>query len=82
MWVVYAKVLLIKKYLFKKESKKSFTFLIYIKGASQMTLFLFLSTRESPYRSTSFLTLSHKNSKLSETDFTLFISSIRCLEKW
>ena len=34
-----------------------------------------ISKRESPYKSMSFLSLSSKDSKLSSTDFTLFIRS-------
>ena len=45
------------------------------KDASNIKLFLLLSRRESPYRSTSFLILSNKDSKLARADLTLFIIS-------
>ena len=49
--------------------------------ASRITLFLLSSNRESPNKSKSFLTLSGIDSKLAQTDFTLFIRSTRWCEK-
>ena len=43
--------------------------------------FLFSSNRGSPYKSTSFLILSENELKFSETDFTLFITSVKFWEK-
>ena len=45
--------------------------------ASKMSLFLFSSKRESLYKSTSLLLLPDKDPKLSKTEFTLFIRSMR-----
>ena len=58
---------LIKNTLFKK-------FIV----ASELNLFLYLSKRESLYKSTSSLLLSDVHSKLWQTDFTLFIR----LKRW
>ena len=46
--------------------------------ASKIILFLISAKRGSPYKSTSFLTLSDNE---SEMDFTLFIIAIRFWEK-
>ena len=59
----------------KRDPEKLSVFLIYIIAGSKISLFLFVSKRESSYKSRSILTLSEKDSKLSETDFTLFIRS-------
>ena len=50
--------------------------LIKIKVASKKDLFLFSSKLESPYKRISFLTLPEDGSKLSDTDFTLFLRSL------
>ena len=52
-------------------------FLIYDIVAAKISLFLFVSNCESPYKSISLLTSSEKDSELSETDFTLFTRSKR-----
>ena len=57
----------------KGDPEKLSVFLIYIIAGSKISLFLFVSKRESSYKSISFLILSVKDSKLLETDFTLFI---------
>ena len=47
-----------------------------------MNLFLFSSERESSYKTRSvLLTLSEKDSKLLETDYTKTIRLIQCWEK-
>ena len=61
----------------KRDPENLSAFLIYIMVASKISLFLFVSKRESPYKSISLSTLSEKDSKLSETDFTRFIRSKR-----
>ena len=53
-------------------------FLIYDIVASKISLFLLVSSRELPYNSISLGTLSEKDSKLSDIDFTLTIRLIRC----
>ena len=64
-----------KKSYPKKDSENLSVFFIYIIVASKISLFLFVSKRESPYKSISLLTLSEKDSNSWETDFTLFIRS-------
>ena len=59
----------------KRDPEKLSVFFIYIIAGSKISLFLFVSKRESSYKSRSLLTLSEKDSELSETDFTLFIRS-------
>ena len=61
----------------KRDSEKVSVFSIYDIVASKISLFLFVSKRESPYKSISLLILSENDSKLLETDFTLFIRSKR-----
>ena len=61
----------------KRDPENLSVFLIYNIVASKISLFLFVSKRESPYKSISLLILSEKDSKLLETDFTLFIRSKR-----
>ena len=51
----------------KKDSEELSVFLIYNIVASKISLFLFVSKRESPYKSISLLILSEKDSKLLET---------------
>ena len=53
----------------------------YFMVASKIILFLFSSKRESPHNRISRLLLSVMDSKLIVTDFTLFIRSMRWLEK-
>ena len=64
-----------KKSYAKRDPENLSVFLIYIIVASKISLFLFVSKRESPNKSIPFLTLSEKDSKSSEIDFTLFIRS-------
>ena len=59
----------------KMDPENLSVFLIYNKVASKISLFLFVSKRESPCKSIILLILSGKDSKLLETDFTLFIRS-------
>ena len=61
----------------KRDLENLPVFLIYNIVTSKISLFLFVSKRESPYKSISILILSEKDSKLLETDFTLFIRSKR-----
>ena len=58
-----------KESYLKRDPENLSVFLIYVIVASNISLFLFLSKHESPYKSISFLTLSEKD---WETDFTLF----------
>ena len=68
-----------KKNLYSnKEPENLSEVLMLFNVASKINLFLLLSSRESPYKSISFLILSDKDSKLSSTDLTLFIRSRRC----
>ena len=55
----------------KRDPESLSVFLIYIIVASKISLFLFLSKRETPYKSISLVTSSEKGSKSWETDFTL-----------
>ena len=64
-----------KKSYVKRNPENLSVFLIYIIVASQISLFLFVSKRESPHKSIPLLTLSEKDSKSSEIDFTLFLRS-------
>ena len=59
----------------KRDPENLSVFLIYNIVPSKISLFLFVSKRESPNKSISLLILSEKDSKLLETDFTLFIRS-------
>ena len=59
------------------EIQRIFQNFLYELKLYKISLFLFLSKRESPYKTTSFLTLSDKDSILSETGFTLFIRPIQ-----
>ena len=57
----------------KRDSENLSVFLIYDIVASNISLFLFVSKCESPYKSISLLILPEKDSKLLEIDFTPFI---------
>ena len=59
----------------KRDPENPSVFLIYDIVDSKISLFLFVSKRESPYRNISLLILSEKDSKLLDTDFTLFVRS-------
>ena len=59
----------------KRDPENRSVFLIYDIVDSKISLFLFVSKRESPYRNISLLILSEKDSKLLDTDFTLFVRS-------
>ena len=59
----------------KRDPENRLVFLIYDIVDSKISLFLFVSKRESPYRNISLLILSEKDSKLLDTDFTLFVRS-------
>ena len=61
----------------KRDPQNLSVFLIYNIVASKISSFLFVSKCESPFKSTSHLILSEKDSKLLETYFTLFIRSKR-----
>ena len=61
----------------KRDPENLSVFLIYNIVASKVSLFLFVSKRELPYKSISLLILSEKDPKLLETDFALFIRSKR-----
>ena len=65
----------------KSDPENLSVFFTYIIVASKITLFLFMLKCESSYKSISLLTLSEKDSILSETDFTLFIRSKQYWEK-
>ena len=64
-----------KKSYAKRDPENLSVFLIYIIAASKISLFLFVSKRESPNKTIPLLTLSEKDSKSSEIDFTLFLRS-------
>ena len=66
-----------KEFYPKRDPQNLPVFFIYNIVASKISLFLFVSKLESPYKSMSLLILSEKGSKLLETDFTLFIRSKR-----
>ena len=70
-----------KEYYPKRNPENLSVFLIYIIVASKISLLLFVSKRESPYKGISLLTLSEKD-MLSETGFTLFIRSKPYWKKW
>ena len=65
----------------KRDPENLSVFFKYNIVASNISLFLFVSKRESPYKSISLLILSEKDSKLLETDFTLFIRSKTIMTK-
>ena len=64
-----------KEFYPKRDPENLSAFLICIIIASKISLFLFATKRESPYKSIAALTLSEKDSKSSEIDFTVFVGS-------
>ena len=66
----------------KRNPKNLSELLIQVKVVFKIHLFLFSFKRVSPYKRTSFLALSEEDSKLSDTDFTLFTRSLRNWGKW